>query len=695
MQCTPLLRKSLYLIPLFAMIATLFGPVWQAQGATKVSVIKATSWVQSADQRQQFGTTKFSTSRGVKTETYESNPYKVEFDYNAVASKWDVAIPDGSSMRLWVSTSSSGKAWSDWRELQRDDSDPNAIGQHFGKLMVTNGRYIRYRMELGSNKQEQLPNVSAVHFTFINSEQGPSASDLATASHDTAEAAAPMPRIITRSEWGADESLRFDDYGREKWPREYTTPRKIILHDTETANNDPNPPATVRAIYYYHAIVRGWGDIGYNYLVDEQGNIYEGRAGGPGVVGGHARCFNYGTVGIAALGNHYTVRPSAAMLNSIENVSAWIAGKYHINPFGHGVLGSYAPKDIPNIAGHRDLYGVCGNTHTDPGYYLYILFPQIRSAVAQRMGSGSLPSGGSESFPGGRVMRCKDTNPVPPGLTYKVAGTHGTGLNLHACPDTSSRTLANIPDGTVIHEIPSDRDGWVKTRYRGRVGYVWNTYLRAVKATSPRKTAKRVTTPQGRCIDKTPKKQEPVYRVYRTNGHGLYLRECPSMKSRPITIVPEGTVVHEITSKVDGWVMAKYHGRIGYMWYQYLKVIKKAPTSNASILSGDSYPVGGKVVIKGTPGALNLRVGPGMNYRRATKMWEGSTVTVMGAPRNGWYPVRYTDGFGNPYTGWAWGEYLKPANSHTGQALGATSLAGAMAVPIWRRRRKKQQQQKA
>ena len=112
--------------------------------------------------------------------------------------------------------------------------------------------------------------------------------------------------LITRAQWGADESYRLTSNGQVKWPTAIVSPKMIVVHHTVTANNDPNPAATVRAIYYYHAIVLGWGDIGYNYLVDQQGRIYEGRYGGDGVIGGHALKFNPVSIGIGVLGTYTT-----------------------------------------------------------------------------------------------------------------------------------------------------------------------------------------------------------------------------------------------------------------------------------------------------------------------------------------------------------------------------------------------------
>src|SRR5207248_3521731 len=130
-------------------------------------------------------------------------------------------------------------------------------------------------------------------------------------------AAGLLPAVIPRAGWGADESLRYDSSGKEIWPPAFWPIQKLIVHHTDTQNNDPDPPATIRSIYYYHAVTQGWGDIGYNFLIDEQGRIYEGRhtldygvgippteedTSGNVVTGAHAQGFNSGTVGIALLG---------------------------------------------------------------------------------------------------------------------------------------------------------------------------------------------------------------------------------------------------------------------------------------------------------------------------------------------------------------------------------------------------------
>ncbi|HET9497336.1 MAG TPA: N-acetylmuramoyl-L-alanine amidase, partial [Candidatus Limnocylindria bacterium] len=151
---------------------------------------------------------------------------------------------------------------------------------------------------------------------------------------DAAGVNAP-PGVISRAGWGADERIRFDQWGEERWWSQYFPLQKLIVHHTAGANGDPNPAATVRAIYHYHAVTQNWGDIGYNYLVDAQGRIYEGRhsreywngatptsdnAAGQVISGGHALYHNAGTMGIALLGNFTSQSPTTAARSSLINL---------------------------------------------------------------------------------------------------------------------------------------------------------------------------------------------------------------------------------------------------------------------------------------------------------------------------------------------------------------------------------------
>jgi hypothetical protein len=208
-------------------------------------------------------------------------------------------------------------------------------------------------------------------------------------------ASVSKPAVIPRIDWGADESLRFDSSGKEIWPPAFYPVQKLIVHHTATQNNDPDPAATIRSIYYYHAVTLGWGDIGYNFVIDETGRVYEGRhtfdypsgsspteedSAGNGVTAAHTQGYNSGTAGIALLGTLTDRDATPAARSALERLLAWESDHHGIDPQGSSlyvnpVSGTQAT--FSNIAGHRDLAATeC------PGGKFYASLPTIRSDVA-------------------------------------------------------------------------------------------------------------------------------------------------------------------------------------------------------------------------------------------------------------------------------------------------------------------------
>jgi len=119
---------------------------------------------------------------------------------------------------------------------------------------------------------------------------------------DKAHADTTMPPVFSRAQWGADESLR-------TWAPQYApTIKAATVHHTADTNDysADQVPAIMRSIYRYHAVSLGWGDIGYNVIVDKFGRLWEGRYGGLAsiVIGAHAGGFNTGTFGVSMMGNY-------------------------------------------------------------------------------------------------------------------------------------------------------------------------------------------------------------------------------------------------------------------------------------------------------------------------------------------------------------------------------------------------------
>lgn len=222
------------------------------------------------------------------------------------------------------------------------------------------------------------------------------------------------PKVISREKWGADESFTLkeettpppqaigptladdeekSDSVQEKdpetkkiitknsegkeyfWPLEYAKKiRFVVMHHTAVTNNLDNPIQDIRNIYHSHAVTKGWGDIGYHFLIDKFGNIYEGRKGGKSVIGGHAIPVNKTSIGISLMGNFEENELSPKMLASTISLLAKLAKQYKIKPESKT---KYKGKVYDNLHGHKD-----NSPKIDPGKFFYQKFPYIRRLLS-------------------------------------------------------------------------------------------------------------------------------------------------------------------------------------------------------------------------------------------------------------------------------------------------------------------------
>jgi hypothetical protein len=195
---------------------------------------------------------------------------------------------------------------------------------------------------------------------------------------------AGSPPIVSRHAWGADELLRRNQ------PRYAPAVRLVFVHHTATPNDytPDQAAAIVRGIDVFHVRSRGWNDIGYNFLIDRFGRIYEGRYGGMtrNVIGAHALGFNTGSVGVAVIGNFTSAQPPAAAIRSLERLIAWRLDLAHVDPVSKLVYVSGGSERIRAgtrvtlraVSGHRDT----GAT-TCPGTQLYRQLDGIARAAEQ------------------------------------------------------------------------------------------------------------------------------------------------------------------------------------------------------------------------------------------------------------------------------------------------------------------------
>ncbi|MEV6161323.1 peptidoglycan recognition protein [Streptomyces sp. NPDC052052] len=199
----------------------------------------------------------------------------------------------------------------------------------------------------------------------------------------------PKPPMTSRAGWGADESMSPEE------PEYNSTLKAVFVHHTAGTNDYTcaESAAVVRSVYAYHIQAEKWKDIGYNFLVDKCGTIFEGRKGGVDrpVLGAHTYGFNRESTGIAVLGTYTSTTAPSAVTTSVARIAAWKLGQYKGDPAGTTLLTAGANGNnnfgtsftagktytFNQISGHRDGF----NTEC-PGTKLYGQLPAIRSLAA-------------------------------------------------------------------------------------------------------------------------------------------------------------------------------------------------------------------------------------------------------------------------------------------------------------------------
>ncbi|MFH0818411.1 MAG: N-acetylmuramoyl-L-alanine amidase [Patescibacteria group bacterium] len=292
------------------------------------------------------------TGRAIQSVSSETvfDAIQTKFSYNGFGLKFKFNNKSADqALELFVKTDSS-----DWFKtyVMEDTGMSDHDGYLYTDPIFLSGQSIQIKGDVN--------NISDLELIYFNSTASPSTKILRkiTADNETGV------KIISRAEWGADESYRF-------WSPQYTEPKAFVIHHTAGGDGGEDPSATVRGIYYWHAVVLGWGDIGYNYLIDHEGNIYEGRYGGDKVIGAHTYNsteginYNEGTIGVSVLGcfedekeGCYTT--SEYNINIEKAVTDLIAEKATDLKMSLTSSATLFSKNINRVVGHRDLdYTLC------------------------------------------------------------------------------------------------------------------------------------------------------------------------------------------------------------------------------------------------------------------------------------------------------------------------------------------------
>ena len=269
-------------------------------------------------------------------------PVRAPFRFEMAGVRWRSDGP----VRFALRTRTTGGAWTSWTPAERLDSSARSE-----PVWARGSRAVQVRVR-GPGRLRWL------RAEVVRADRPGPRRGLERALGPGLGAEAPV--IVTRAEWGANESLRRDE------PNFAPAAALAFVHHTATRNSygEGEAAGIVRSIYTYHTRSLGWNDIGYNFLVDAYGRIYEGRAGGMErpVVGAHVRGFNTGTIGIAYLGNGEQQGLTSAARDALVELLSWRLDVAHVDPQarvsfvsgGSGKVRAGVRVTLRGVAGHRD-----------------------------------------------------------------------------------------------------------------------------------------------------------------------------------------------------------------------------------------------------------------------------------------------------------------------------------------------------
>ena len=278
-----------------------------------------------------------------------------------------------------------------------------------------------------------------------------------------------QPAIISRTEWGGDSVP----------PRsapEYGEVQAAFVHHTVTANDyGPGDSAgIVLGIARYHRDSNGWNDIGYNFLVDQYGQVFEGRAGGidQAVIGAQAQGYNSASTGIATIGTFTAVGYPEAGMDALARLIGWKLSLHGVPTVGQVVVPSRGgaanryrsgtPVTLERICGHRD-----GDSTSCPGDTLYAQLPDLRARASRYAG----PLAGLTARAATRRIR---TRPVE--LSGELRFPDGSSpaaapLQIQfAVPGATFAPVADTacgPDGRWAASVPLTQSGSLRAAFVG------------------------------------------------------------------------------------------------------------------------------------------------------------------------------------------------------------------------------------
>lgn len=329
--------------------------------------------------------------------TFLSNPVAIPLKndrpFVALAMQWEAPYANSHQLAFSVRSSEDGIRWTEWYDVNEDPHTPVGLNRFSGELLFlpANARWVQYRAA------EHIPLATAnlqldqVFLQFINpgitppqlqeeishrrllgsvAEETPKTQNHHTELSAT-QNAYPLPEYVDRVKWGGNLNLT------NSAPRTPTNVTHLIVHHSAGQNTSTDFAAVVRSYYILHTQTNGWTDIGYNWLIDKNGVLYQGRAfdvnGSIDVVGAHLGGGNTNTMGVCLIGDYTSIQPSTQAITQLRNVLAWKAHERKIEVRSRQ---AHTLGNLFTISGHRD-----GVATECPGNAFYPRLPEIRNRV--------------------------------------------------------------------------------------------------------------------------------------------------------------------------------------------------------------------------------------------------------------------------------------------------------------------------
>jgi len=275
--------------------------------------------------------------------------------------------------------------------------------------------------------QEQIESLQKKNHDPNNNEQSPEASALKPNTRSAQVQSLPSrPRFITRTEWGSPTGQTAGAAQGDLVSTEVT--HLIIHHSFSPGNNVTDWAAAVRSIWNFHVNSNGWSDVGYNWLIDPNGVMYQGRAwvgDNENTRGAHFCGNNANTMGVCMMGNYSEIPAPTSATATLVRLLAYKAAERNLDPLG-SALHSSSRKTIDNISGHRD--GTCATEC--PGNLLYPVLPDVRRRVADAIQAARTSIGAAAARSAERLRLMLDPNPATTLTTLRFTLTERSAVRI-------------------------------------------------------------------------------------------------------------------------------------------------------------------------------------------------------------------------------------------------------------------------